>query len=111
MERDYEATFMNCRRFLLPVAVVTPPDESVSSLGGTMVAYDRRIAGEARQFTRTADGDLRAGCSLWDSASGRALDGRHAGTRLDALRSTVTYWFSWREFHPETTVYGRESRS
>ena len=69
-------------------------------------AYDRRVAGEPRWFERVGSNRLRAAGTIWSITSGRAVAGRHAGSRLRrAAGSARMYWFAWLDFHPTTTVY------
>ena len=42
--------------------------------------------------------------SLWSHILGRGMSGKHKGTRLKLLPSTLTDWESWREDYPLTTV-------
>jgi hypothetical protein len=83
-----------------PVVVATTPE-------GTLVAYDRRVDGEVRSFERAEEDHLEAGGSRWRLATGAAVDGPHEGTRLrNAATVSPLFFFAWREFHPETVVYG-----
>lgn len=86
----------------------------VAGNAGSAVAYDRRVDGQTRSFERVS-GDpsvLRADGSLWSVETGRALDGKHEGTRLtQANRSPPLFFFAWLAFHPATRVWGRESGS
>jgi hypothetical protein len=44
-----------------------------------------------------------------DGLCADAVDGRHAGTTLSwANDRSPTFWGAWRDFHPETDVYGSE---
>jgi hypothetical protein len=85
-----------------PVVVAAAP-------GGTLVAYDRRVGGVTLQFEAEGDGFLRGGGSRWRRATGVAVDGPHAGTRLArANEFPPMFWLGWSEFNPETTVCGRD---
>jgi hypothetical protein len=44
--------------------------------------------------------------STWRALTGEATDGPLAGQRLDQLKSTNSFWFGWKDFYPETRVYG-----
>jgi len=84
----------------LPVVVAVAAD------GTTLVAYDRRVDGRRLRFERAAETHLRADGSRWTVAAGRAVDGPHEGTALaPATDRTAEFWFAWRAFHPDTTVY------
>ena len=49
--------------------------------------------------------DLETG-SLWDPFVGEAVDGPLTGVELERVKSTTSFWFGWKDFHPETMVYG-----
>lgn len=40
---------------------------------------------------------------VWTRAAGERLDG---SDRLEPVPSIPSFWFSWKDFHPETRVYG-----
>jgi len=88
------------------VLVVGPDGESVR-------AFRERIGGgdQPVEFFRTAEGSA----IMMDSASGSrwnfqgcAIEGKLKGTCLEALSVMKHFWFDWRNFHPETTVYTGE---
>lgn len=84
----------------LPVVVAVAPD-------GTLVGYVRRVGGDVLRFQRADDRHLAAGGSRWRIATGAAVDGPFAGTRLDRANDiSPLFFFAWTDFHPETTVYG-----
>jgi hypothetical protein len=85
-----------------PVVVTVSP-------GQTLVAYDRRTDGETLTFEPAGGDRMAAGGSRWARATGRAVDGPHEGTVLSAASDfPPLFWFSWRDFHPGTTVYGSD---
>jgi hypothetical protein len=43
-----------------------------------------------------------------DAFSGVALQGPLAGQILTPLKSTIVFWFGWKDFFPDTLVYGLE---
>jgi hypothetical protein len=58
------------------------------------------------EFFRTADGtmiDTETG-SRWNF-KGCAIDGKSKGVCLDRIEAIKDYWFDWRQYHPETTIY------
>jgi hypothetical protein len=84
----------------LPVVVAATGD-------GTLVAYERRVDGERLRFERADENHLRAGGSRWRLATGRAVDGSFEGTTLrQANDASPMFFFAWKDFHPETAVYG-----
>jgi hypothetical protein len=81
----------------------------VTARRGSAVAFDRRVGGRPLVFERAGPGVLRAGGSRWRVESGRAVDGPLEGTRLNQANAhPPLFWFAWLDFHPETTVYGRD---
>ena len=89
-----------------PVVVAAGPGRSVSTLSGSMVAYDRRVDGRTLRFERGETGDLHAGGSRWAITTGLALDGPHRGARLASAGPPPQFWFAWRERHPGAELYG-----
>jgi hypothetical protein len=74
--------------------------------GETLIAYDRHAGGETLVFEPAGADRMAAGGSRWVRATGRAVDGPHEGTVLSMANDVPPlFWFSWREFNPETTVY------
>ena len=85
-----------------PVVIAAGPDD-------TLVAYDRRVGDETIRFAPAVRGRdrMRGGRTRWAITTGRALSGRHAGAALaPAAAGSPLFWFSWLDFHPDTTVYG-----
>lgn len=92
-------------------------------IGGLpVVILFRKQAGAAVVFSRvTEDGqlltfvanddtglsDVETG-STWDSITGVSIDGPLVGTHLTPVKSTVAFWFGWKDFFPQTRVYGQE---
>ena len=52
--------------------------------------------------------DLETG-SRWNRLSGEAIDGPLSGTTLTRVPATNSFWFGWRDFYPQTTVYGLDA--
>jgi len=44
--------------------------------------------------------------TTWDGLTGEALDGELAGGNLERIKSTASFWFGWKDWFPETRVYG-----
>jgi hypothetical protein len=86
----------------LPVVVTVTP-------GDTLVAYERGVDGTRLTFEPAGAAHLRAGGSRWERATGRAIDGPYQGRRLaSATDVPAMFWKGWRDFHPDTTVYGAD---
>lgn len=72
------------------------------------VAFSRQISDRVLTFELATDGllrDLETG-TLWDLSEGEAVEGLLAGEKLDRVKSTTSFWFGWKDFHPDTLVYG-----
>ena len=69
--------------------------------------YSRVVDGQTLTFS--GDGfiltDDETG-STWDVFTGEAIDGTLAGQQLERIKSSTSFWFGWKDFHPETAVYG-----
>jgi len=108
-----------------PVLLVVGPD-AVS-----VRAFRQRIAGATGvpEFYRTADekADKKASARLdaaaaaapilMDDATGSrwnfqgcAVEGQAKGQCLERVEIVKDYWFDWRNYHSDTTVYGRKLR-
>lgn len=75
--------------------------------GDSLVAFQRSVNGTVLTFDPATDETLEAGGSRWERASGEALDGPYAGTRLRrATNRSPMFFFAWKEFNRETEVYG-----
>lgn len=112
LEAVWEAGVVNDTVGDLPVVVS-------ASVNGTLVAYDRRVAGETRTFERdpaTASADdagdgstspaLRAGDSAWGLLTGEGRSGPLADTTLRRANDrSQQFWFAWADFHPETEIW------
>jgi len=88
-----------------PVLVVVAPDDR------SVRAFRRQLSKRPGdpQFYRIADRtglfmDAATG-SRWDF-HGCAVDGKLKGTCLEQVYTIKDYWFDWRNYHPDTTVYG-----
>jgi hypothetical protein len=43
--------------------------------------------------------------STWDGLSGKATSGADAGTELEQVPITYSFWFGWVDFYPNTELY------
>jgi hypothetical protein len=72
------------------------------------VVFDRRVDGRTLTLEH-ADGfeiiDQETG-TRWDGLTGMALEGELAGTQMMRIKSTHSFWFGWKDFYPQTRVYG-----
>ncbi len=84
-----------------PIVVTFDPESQASAV------FDRTVDGRTLSFERgdgTTMRDAQTG-SRWSAVQGTALDGPLEGTQLAQLPSFVSFWFSWSDFYPETSVY------
>ena len=69
--------------------------------------FNRNVDGQTLTFA--GDGfeltDNETG-TTWDIFTGQAVDGPLAGQELERIKSTTSFWFGWKDFHPDTVVYG-----
>jgi hypothetical protein len=77
---------------------------------GTGLVFDRQVDEQILTF-RISDGltfiDEETG-TLWDGMTGNALEGPLAGKDLSRIKSTSSFWFGWKDWYPETEIYGLE---
>lgn len=73
------------------------------------LVYDRIINGQTLTFNPSDQPftviDNETG-STWDTVSGTATDGELAGQTLNRIKSTTVFWFGWKDFFPDTILYG-----
>ena len=48
--------------------------------------------------------------TTWDGLSGQAVEGELAGSSLQRVKSTSSFWFGWKDWFPETAVYGADAQ-
>jgi hypothetical protein len=86
-----------------PILLVVGPD------GQSIRVFQARLPGQtlAPEYYKTADVfmDSETGSS-WNFA-GCAVAGKRAGSCLTPVYALKDYWFDWRNYHPETTIFRR----
>lgn len=87
-----------------PIVVVLGKDKR------SVRAFERVLDGRRLEFFQKSDEkmefqlvDAETG-SAWNF-EGKAIDGPLAGRQLEKVFVLEDYWFDWRIYHPETTVY------
>lgn len=96
-----------------PVVNDTVGDEAVLVLfdqeTAVSVAFSRVVEGQTLTFSATDQRlliqDNETG-TTWDAFSGAALEGALAGSQLTRLKGTTSFWFGWKDIHPDTLVFG-----
>ena len=41
----------------------------------------------------------------WLALTGEAVEGELAGKRLEQIPTTLSFWFGWKDFYPDTEIY------
>ncbi len=70
--------------------------------------YERNVDGQVLTFTLQGE-DIMVDAetqSTWDTTSGIAISGALEGKTLTQVKSTIVFWFGWKDWYPETRVYG-----
>ena len=78
----------------------------------TGVVFERELNGQVLTFSPGDPDtlmltDAETG-STWDGLAGRAVAGPLAGEQLEWVKSTASFWFGWKDWYPETRVYGQD---
>lgn len=75
--------------------------------GRSLRVFERRIEGATLLLAPAGEGlrDAETG-SVWD-ARGCATAGARAGQCMRGVQVLWDFWFDWRAYNPETSVYGR----
>lgn len=77
--------------------------------GGAGVIYNREVAGQTLTFRSESEPlrlrDRETG-TVWDGLSGVATEGPLAGTELTPVKSTRIFWFAWKDWYPDSILYG-----
>ncbi len=84
-----------------PLAVVFDPATDNG------VVFSRVVDDQVLTFSLNGAGALvdAETQSEWDAFTGIALAGPLAGSILDRVTSTRSFWFGWKDFYPNTEVY------
>jgi hypothetical protein len=75
---------------------------------GTGVVYEREVDGQLLTFSRvegTIIMDAETGTE-WNGLTGEALEGQLAGSTLSRVKSTSSFWFGWKDWYPDSEIYG-----
>jgi len=87
-----------------PIVVVAAQD------GKSIRAFQVRLDGQlsmASEFYRVGDSLMDAETGSEWNFSGCAIKGPRAGICLRPINALKDYWFDWRNYHPDTTVFQR----
>ncbi len=74
------------------------------------VVFNRRVGDQTLTFSQDGDAlvDAETG-TTWDAFSGIATSGELEGVTLERIKSTTVFWFGWKDFYPDTVLYGIDS--
>jgi hypothetical protein len=75
---------------------------------GTGVVYERVVDGQSFTFSQVEDTtilDSETG-TTWNGLTGEALEGPLTGNTLSRIKSTSSFWFGWKDWYPESEIYG-----
>ncbi len=76
-------------------------------VGERVLTFVPAVNGAAEPFTMR---DEQTG-SVWSGVEGVALEGGLKGKRLEQIPATYAFWFAWKDYYPQTAVYGQESQT
>jgi hypothetical protein len=88
----------------IPVLVVFNSD------AGAAVVFNRRLEDGSILTFSAVDQDTLVDAetgSIWNAFQGAAVDGPLAGEQLAPLKYTLVFWFGWKDWYPETRVFGQ----
>lgn len=83
---------------------------SFSADSGAGVVFDRQLDGRTLDFTLENDQlvDTQTN-TVWDQLTGEAISGELEGSRLTQLKSSRIFWFGWKDWYPNSRIYGIEA--
>ena len=82
------------------------------AVGAAGAVWDRTVDGQTLTFQPVQGGSETVVMredetgTLWQALTGRALEGPLAGSRLEQVATTPSFWFAWIDLFPDTDVYG-----
>lgn len=75
------------------------------------IVFDRRVNGEVNPLNFSSKGGLTLSDgetgSIWEGMTGIATTGALAGRSLTPVKSTLVFWFGWKDWYPNTRVLGQ----
>lgn len=101
----YPMDALRQQRLIINVIDGTPIFIVLGDDNKSVRAFERNVDGRALEFFVKADQfvDAETG-STWDF-SGKAISGALAGKQLKKISVLKDYWFDWKIYHPDTSVY------
>ena len=86
-----------------PVLVVLNEDSRAAVVFSRVTEDGQTLTFSAQDGVMLADAETG---STWDGMRGLSTEGSLVGTQLEPLKSTISFWFGWKDFYPKTRVYG-----
>ena len=105
----YPIDALKQQRLIINTIDTTPIFVVLSDDNKSVRVFDRRVDDRTLEFFAKADVtplqflDVETG-STWDF-SGNAISGQLAGKQLRKIAVLKDYWFDWKIYHPDTSVY------
>ena len=82
---------------------------------GAGVVFSRIVDGQTLTFESIDPADDASEQTLyiqdegtktrWRALTGEAVEGELAGKRLEQIPTTLSFWFGWKDFYPDTEIY------
>ena len=88
----------------VPVLVTFDAASSTGSLFDPLVGLRLLTFVESQEAPEFSMKDVETG-TVWDPVSGEAVNGSLEGEVLRRLPSHYEFWFSWKDYRPETELY------
>lgn len=88
-----------------PILVVFNPET------GTGVVYKREIDGRLLTFSQVEGTTIHDAetDTTWNGLTGEAIEGSLVGETLTRIKSTASFWFGWKDWYPDSEIYGLDS--
>jgi hypothetical protein len=66
------------------------------------------VEGQVLTFVDAGNGQMsdEQTDSRWDRDTGEGITGEFEMAQLERVKSTLSFWFGWKDFYPDSVVYG-----
>jgi hypothetical protein len=76
---------------------------------GSGIVFDRQVGDQVLTWDTGKSSetmvDVETG-TVWNLFTGEAIEGSLTGHTLERVPSTQSFWFGWKDFYPQTRIYG-----
>ena len=113
--RAYPFSVLNAYPVVNDVVGDEPVLITFAAASGAGVVFSRIVDGQTLTFEGVATTADAEGAPLyvhdaetqtfWHALTGEAVEGELAGTTLQQISTTLSFWFGWKDFYPETEIY------